>query len=82
MKLDMAGIFCSCDLVLELGSYLESKYSNASSISDTLATVGYGTTYTGQPLSYNCSNWPSIDSLGWITLRRRHHEKCFLPSAQ
>ena len=60
MNLDMADISCSYDFVLSSGSYLESKASHASYISDTLTTVGYGTSLTIQPSSYNCSNWPSL----------------------
>ena len=64
MKLAMDGIFCRFNLLLALVPYLESKSSNASSISDTSATVGYVTTCTRQPLSYNCSDWTSISFFG------------------
>ena len=64
MKLDMAGVFCSCNLFLVSVSYLESKASNAYYISDTLETVWYVKTWTGRSLSSNFSNQPSTSFFG------------------
>ena len=79
IKLDMAGIFFSCDFLLALWSYLELKSSNASSISDTLATVGYGTTWTGQPSIYNSSNRPSISFFGLDNIAAKALREVFFP---
>ena len=78
MKLDMAGILFSCYLVVALGSYLKSKYSIASSISDTSATFGYGTTWTGRPSSSNSSNQPSISFFGLGNIAAKASREVFI----
>ena len=54
------------------------KNSNASSISDTSATVGYGKTRTGQPLSSNCSNLTSINFFGLDNIETKASWELFL----
>ena len=61
----MNDIFCSYDFMLAFKLLLESKASNTSWVSFISVEVEYGTTWTGQPLSSNCSNQSSICLIGW-----------------